>query len=181
MSSARRFAVTPPDLRLPWLIVVAVVLICVGALALGWRELQGSPALWLTLAVTVLAPALLMVALFRRQVVLEDGTLRIVAGINQTRVPLASIRLDDARIVDLDTHPEYRPGIKTFGSSMPGYHAGHFRQVGGKKVFAMVTDKHRVLVLPEQDGRLLLLSLEKPQALLDALRQAALHQAANRA
>ena len=169
MSTPREFAVTPPDLRLPWLIVVAVVLICVGALALGWRELQGSPALWLTLAVTVLAPALLMVALFRRQVVLEDGTLRIVAGINQTRVPVDALQVDEARIVDLDANKEYRLGIKSFGTSMPGYHAGHFRQVGGRKVFALVTDKRRVLVLPERDGRLLMLSLEKPQALLDAL------------
>ena len=85
-------------------------------------------------------------------------------------MPVDALQVDEARIVDLDANKEYRLGIKSFGTSMPGYHAGHFRQVGGRKVFALVTDKRRVLVLPERDGRLLMLSLEKPQALLDALQ-----------
>lgn len=52
---------------------------------------------------------------------------------------------------------------------MPGYQAGHFRQVGGGKVFALVTDRRKVLALRENGGRLLLLSLAQPHALLDAL------------
>ena len=176
MSNARSFAVTPPDMRLPWLIFAVTLLACVGALALGGRELQGSPMLWLVLALTIAAPALILVSLFRRKVVLDGDTLRIVAGINQARVPVASIKADDARIVDLDTSPDYRLGIKSFGTSMPSYHAGHFRQIGGAKVFALVTDKRRVLVLPERDGRLLMLSLAKPQALLDALQHPARRQ-----
>ena len=74
MSNARSFAVTPPDMRLPWLIFAVTLLACVGALALSWRELQGSPMLWLVLALTIAAPALILVSLFRRKVVL-DGCL----------------------------------------------------------------------------------------------------------
>lgn len=170
MSQPREFAVTPPDLRLPGLIFAIVLLICVGALAMGWRELQGSPALWWVLTATFVAPALVLVGLLRRKVVLDGDTLRIVAGFNQARVPTASLLANEARIVDLGNHAEYRLGMKSFGTSMPGYQAGHFHQAGGRKVFALVTGKHRVLVLPERGGRLLMLSLEKPQALLDALQ-----------
>ncbi len=171
MSSAREFAITPPDMRVPGLLCVFVLLTCLGALALSWRELQGSPALWLVIAFTLGTPALIVVALFRRKVALDGASLRIIAGLNQTRVPVSSLLPAQARIVDLGTSKEDRLGIKSFGTSMPGYHAGHFKQAGGHRVFALVTDKRRVLVLPEQSGRLLMLSLEKPQALLDALQR----------
>lgn len=173
MSSPRGFAVTPPDMRVPGLLCAFVLLTCLAALILSWHELQGSPALWLVIALTLGTPALIVVALFRRKVVLNDGVLRIVAGLNQARMPVSSLLPAQARIVDLATSKEDRLGIKSFGTSMPGYHAGHFKQIGGRSVFALVTDKHRVLVLPEQSGRLLMLSLEKPQALLDAVQRSA--------
>lgn len=172
MSQAREFAVTPPDLRLPGLVVVIVLIICLGSLSLGWRALQGAPALWLVLATVLIAPAVLLVSLFRRKVLLDGEHLRVIAGLNQTRVPLAMLLPQQARIVDVDSSPENRLGMKTFGTAMPGYYAGHFRQIGGSKVFALVTGKRRVLVLPGRDGRLLMLSLEKPQALLDAIAHA---------
>ncbi len=175
MSAPREFAVTPPDLRLPGLILVAVLLACASALAFGWHEMQGRHALWAGLAATIIAPALVLAALFRRKVTFDGHTLYIVAGLNQTRVAAGMLSPGEARVVDLATNAEYRLGIKSFGTSMPGYHAGHFRQVRGRKVFALVTDKHRVLVLPERDSRLLMLSLDKPQALLDALHQAQGH------
>lgn len=174
MSAAREFAVTPPDMRVPGLLFAFVLLTCLVALAFGWRELQGSPALWLAIAVCLGTPALIVVALFRRKVTFDGASLRIVAGLNQARVPASALLANEARIVDLDTSKDDRLGIKSFGTSMPGYHAGHFKQIGGHRVFALVTDKHRVLVLPEQNGRRLMLSLQKPQALLDALQRPAL-------
>lgn len=171
MTSAREFAITRPDLRFPGAIFIAVVLTLIAALALGWHQLVGSPALWLVIAAALVAPVLILVAVFRRKVVLDGETLKVVAGLNQASVPTSALLVNEARIVDLGTSTQYRLGMKSFGTSMPGYHAGHFRQIGGKKVFALVTDKHRVLVLPERSGRLLMLSLEKPQALLDALQR----------
>lgn len=171
MSTAREFAVITPDYRVPGLILALLLLACLGALGVIGPPSQNDPTFWLVMAVAVIAPGLMVIAMLRRKVTLEGDSLRIVAGLNQTRVPVASLQPDQARIIDLDTGAgrEYRLGIKTFGTSLPGYHAGHFRQLGGRKVFALVTDKRRVLVLPERDGRLLMLSLEKPQALLDAL------------
>ncbi|TGQ61265.1 hypothetical protein EN855_033645, partial [Mesorhizobium sp. M1C.F.Ca.ET.212.01.1.1] len=63
--------------------------------------------------------------------------------------------------------------FKTNGYAMPGFYSGHFRLQGGGKGFALVTDRSRVLVLPVRDGSALLLSLDRPQVLLDALRKVA--------
>lgn len=167
-TQARRFDVTAPDLRVPMLVLGFTVLVCIGALAMTWNALQGAARIWLVL-VALLAPVAIIVSIFRRRVELNDGALHIVAGLNSTRVALSDLLPAQARIVALDERPEDRVGIKTFGTAMPGYHAGHFRQIGGSKVFALVTDKRRVLVLPERSGRLLMLSLSQPQALLDAI------------
>lgn len=94
MNSPRGFAIAPPDLRLPGLIFAVTLLALGSALALGWRELQGSPARWLVLATVIAVPALILVALFRRRVLLEGDTLRIIAGINQTR---GAVGVDQAR------------------------------------------------------------------------------------
>ncbi len=81
--------------------------------------------------------------------------------------------LANARIVDLAEHTELRPAFKTNGFGMPGFSAGHFRLRGLRKAFCLLTDRSRTLVLPLRDGTLLLLSPEKPQVLLQQLRQLA--------
>ncbi|WP_211327713.1 PH domain-containing protein [Solilutibacter pythonis] len=155
---------------MPTLVIGLTLLACAGALALAWREAQGAMA-WLLPPLAALVPALTALALRRRQVVLDDGILTIVAGLNRRRVTASALRLEEARVIDIETNPEYRVGIKTFGTAIPGYYAGHFRQIGGRRIFALITDTRRVLAIPENDGRLLMLSLQRPQSLLDALRR----------
>lgn len=106
---------------------------------------------------------------WRRSVVLEAGTLVIKAGLNTRRVPATAIELERARIIDLDTVSELQPGRMTLGSSLPGYRAGWFRTRQWGSGFYLLTDRRRVLWLPERDGAHLLLSLHQPQALLAAL------------
>ncbi|MCL1634117.1 PH domain-containing protein [Luteimonas sp. SX5] len=109
---------------------------------------------------------------FRRlRVGLEAGTLTIAAGFNTRRVAVGDLDLDGARIVDLRERTEFKPMLKTMGTALPGYATGHFRLRNRSKAFLMLTDRTRVLVLPEKSGRTLLLSLQQPQALLDALRR----------
>ena len=73
-------------------------------------------------------------------------------------------------MVDLREHTEYRPWLKSNGFNAPGMLAGHFRGRRFAKQFLLVTDQRRVLALPQHSGRMLLLSLERPQELLKALR-----------
>ena len=118
--------------------------------------------------------AVLLLATKRRSVELHDGTLDVRAALFRQRVAVGQLDLDRARIVDLAERTELRPVVKTGGMSMPGFHAGRFRlREKFAKAFCLLTDRRRVLWLPLRDGKdQLLLSLEQPQALLDALKGA---------
>ncbi|WP_295570456.1 PH domain-containing protein [uncultured Stenotrophomonas sp.] len=136
-----------------------------------WFRMGGSAA-WSLLVIAALAIGL-GAAFFRRRVELDGGVLDVRSTLYRRRVPVAQLRLDQAEVVDLGRDRRYGIRFKTNGYSMPGFHSGHFRLMGGGKGFALVTDRSRVLVLPVRDGSALLLSLDRPQALLEALRKVA--------
>lgn len=126
----------------------------------------------------IASPILLMLAalwLRRRSITLQDGVLEIRAAMYRKRVPIGEMDLAAARSVNLEEHTELRPWMKTNAMSLPGFSAGHYRmreQLG--KAFCLLTDPRRVLLLPLRDGSRLLLSLERPQTLLETLRAQAL-------
>jgi len=167
---AKTFAVAAPDLRLLMLAPALGLFAGLGGLALAARE---EPRVWWMLIPIVLVCALIAAALRRREVALDGGHLRIAAALHTLTVSVDRLDLASAKIVDLAEARDLRPFWKTFGTSAPGLRAGHFRLRDRTRAFALVTRQDRVLVLPEREGRILLLSLERPQALLDALRAVA--------
>ncbi len=136
-----------------------------------WFRMGGSAA-WSLIVIAVLAVGL-GVAFFRRRVELAGNVLDVRSTMYRRRVPVAQLRLDQAEVVDLQRDRRYGIRVKTNGYSMPGFYSGHFRLQGGGKGFALVTDRARVLAQPVSDGSTLLLSVDRPQALLDALRKVA--------
>ncbi|MEN5270799.1 PH domain-containing protein [Stenotrophomonas sepilia] len=136
-----------------------------------WFRMGGSAA-WSLLVIAVLGIGL-SAAFFRRRVELADNVLDVRSTMYRRRVPVAQLRLDQAEVVDLQRDPRYGIRFKTNGYAMPGFYSGHFRLQGGAKGFALVTNRARVLALPVRDGSTLLLSLDRPQALLEALRKVA--------
>lgn len=168
----QHFAIPPASTRLVWLLPVlstAAVLIGIGVLAL--RE----PQAWIALPVAAGSLAFIALVFRRRRVSVEDGVLTVAAGLNTRRIAVGDLDLASARVVDLREHTELRPSIKLFGTRVPGLSMGHFRlrspdSYGGHRAFVLLTDPSRVLVLSERSGRRLLLSLARPQALLDALQ-----------
>ena len=166
MPANREFEVVAPDLRKAWLLPGLAML--GGAIGIAFAARQDAGAL-LALPILAMAAAVIAIVMRRRSVRLEDGALKVSAGMHAHRVSIAGIDLAGARIVDLAEHKALRPIFKSFGTSLPGYYAGHFRLRDRSKAFVLVTDRTRVLVLPEHSGRKLLLSLRHPQALLDAL------------
>lgn len=106
----------------------------------------------------------------RRRVELRDGMLVVAATIYTKKLPVPALDLDRARIANLDEHTDYRPWIKSNGYALPGFQAGHFRLRNKSKAFCLLTQRERTLILPLRDGSFVQLSLERPQALLDALR-----------
>ncbi len=141
------------------------------ALSPPWFRMGGSAA-WSLLVIAVLGIGL-GAAFFRRRVELDDNVLDVRSTMYRRRVPVAQLRLDQAEVVDLQRDRRYGIRVKTNGYSVPGFYSGHFRLHGGGKGFALVTDRARVLALPVGDGSTLLLSVDRPQALLDALHKVA--------
>lgn len=169
----KEFAVTPPSHFTYWLPGGLMFLAVVG---MAYGASTGSFGPESTLVLLLLIPVFILVALFvtvvmRRRAVLLDGeTLVVHATLHTRKVAVADLDLDAARVVNLADHPDLRPVWRMWGFGLPGYQAGLFFLRKHGRVFCLVTGRERVLVLPERGGRLMLLSLERPQALLDALR-----------
>lgn len=162
------FAVAPaPVLRLLWL---WLPLLGVAALLVSTHlQAQRTPMdMAITLPFLLALGGVLSWAFFRRRIALENGELVVTSTFYRRRTPVASLQLDQARIVDLAEHGQFKPGMKINGFGMPGFQSGHYR-MGKRKAFCLVTDASRVLYLPSRDDRVLLLSPEHPRALLDAL------------
>ena len=162
----REFAVAPLQ-SMVWPLAILLMLVLpvaiVIAAAFGSRQpMPGS-------AVAALSVVLL---LKRRRIALEDGVLVVAATFYTRKTAVTALDLAQARIASLDEHTEFRPGMKTNGYALPGFQAGHFRLRNRAKAFCLLTTQQRVLILPQRDGAFLLLSPERPQALLDALRTA---------
>jgi hypothetical protein len=175
----RDFAVIPPPASATvFLVLLGGVLplaILGGMLWSGNPPPDGLVQMSAALVILPVVIAALGFAMKRRSVQLVDGILDVRAALYRERTPIAGLDLDRARIVDLAERTELRPLIKTNGMSLPGFHAGRFRLRGKlAKAFCLVTDRRRVLWLPLHNREdQLLLSVERPQALLDALHAAA--------
>lgn len=172
--AGRTFQVTPLRGLARWsaiAIAALPILLIAGLLpVLPAPERRELVELWPMLAIVLLLAPLMMLAMARRSVLLQDGMLVVKAALHTRRVPVATLAPDRARVVDLDERTGLRPLLKTWGMALPGFQAGWFRQREGlHKVFCLLTDRRRVLWLPVSDGGDLMLSLDRPQALLEAL------------
>lgn len=174
--ATRNFAVTPPPTY-----ATAFMVLLGGVLPLSiiagmlWFRRMDSEGLIRFLPVLVIVASVLglsLIAMKRRSVTLTGHVLDVRAALFRERTPIADIDLGRARLVDLAERMDLQPAVKTMGMSLPGFHAGRFRLRGKLvKAFCLVTNRHRVLWLPLHNGKdQLLLSVERPQDLLDALR-----------
>jgi hypothetical protein len=165
--STQDFALHPANTRLLWLLPGLAMLAAV--IGIGVLLVQ-EPRAWIALPAVVASLALMALVFRRRRVTLADGTLIVAAGLNTRRVATAELDLASARVVDLRERSELKPMLKLFGTRVPGLSMGHFRLRDRSRAFVLVTDTSRVLVLNESSGHRLLLSLDRPQALLDAMQ-----------
>ena len=125
---------------------------------------------WLVLP---LVGAALTLAYRRRALRLDARQLTIASTLYTRRVPLSSMHLDRARVVNFAENPDFKPGMKSNGFQFPGFRSGHFHMKDGGKGFCLITDDSRVLVIPLRDGNSLLISPQQPRVLLDELKRLA--------
>ncbi len=171
--ASKSYAVAPAS---PWLLLwVWLPLLLAGGLVFA-TALKTPPvplAIWLVLAHLPVLGFVLHWAFNRRRIHVQGKRLEVVSTFYRKRLSLSELRLEQARVVDLAEHHEYRPGFKTNGFSIPGFQSGHFRMRGGGKAFCLLTDRSRVLALPLRDGALVLVSPDQPRVLLDDLKRRA--------
>jgi hypothetical protein len=109
--------------------------------------------------------------LMHLKVRLSDKGLRIRSLPFPRTLRMDELDLDRAEVVDLNARPELIPAIKLVGTRLPGYRAGRFRLRDKRHAMVILTDLRKVLVLPTRSGKLVLLSLLRPEALLEAMRR----------
>lgn len=177
VATSNDYAVVPPG-RAPLLTVAIIAALLLLALWLAPQQHSPDPHSLLNKYVLIaigvsICAVVFHVSLNRRSVRLDAAQLQVTAGLHRHRVAAAALDLEHARVVDLAEHTELAPRIHTGGLSLPGYKAGWFRTRQWRKVFCLVTARQRVLWLPERDGSAVLLSLEKPEVLLERLRAVA--------
>ncbi|GAB3514205.1 PH domain-containing protein [Pseudoxanthomonas daejeonensis] len=172
-----------------WLFALTFVLpVLVTTLAVAVPVLAGGPlkliagSLPLTLIATLGGIALLcgvlwwvLARLMRRQaLVLSPELLEVRSSFYRCRIPLRELKLDQARIVDLDEHTELRTMLKTNGFGLPGFHSGWFLLRNRRRSFVAIADGRRKLWLPGSGKHDLLLEATDPAALLARLRALAM-------
>ena len=150
--ASQAFVVSPPSAH-AWMLLVALggvlPLGIIAALRFSGHPMAGAlPAL----LVVPLVLAILLLAMKRRAVELRDGMLDIRAAMYRKCVATAELDLQRARIV------AEKSGLDTYAA---------FRAVMDRRGEAWASWPERL-----RDGKnQLLLSLQQPQALLDALRE----------
>ncbi|HRN60970.1 MAG TPA: hypothetical protein PK743_01820 [Luteimonas sp.] len=164
-----------PLARAPWMWLLLPALAIVAGAWLLPQQPQDTPApQWLAapfmVALVLVAPLL---ALRRRRIAIEGRELVVAATFYTRRVSVDALDLDHARVADLAEHTGYAPmlGLNRFG--LPGFRAGHYLLRNRQRAFCLLTARDRVLVLPQRDGKVLLLSPAKPRELLERLRELA--------
>ncbi|HMB57387.1 MAG TPA: PH domain-containing protein [Arenimonas sp.] len=173
--TTQEFAIVPPGkfarmfplfigLVLPLAMLTAMVLAAKGSR--DW--LYASPAL----LIMPLTAGMLAWTMHRRTIQVSDQGIVVRRFPWPRMIKLAELDLAQAGIVNLDERLELQPIFKIAGSALPGYRSGLFRLRDRRRATVLLTDWKRVLVLPKRDGSVILLSPQRPDALLEALRNA---------
>lgn len=182
----------PPTARAGfWLFALAWVLpVAVTAIAVAIPVLAGAPLklvdgnLPLTVALALGGMLVLCSVLWwvlsrvmrRQSLRLSGDGLEVRSSFYRCTTPLAELKLEQARIVDLDEHPELRTMLKTNGFGLPGFRSGWFLLRNRRRSFVATADGRRKLWLPGSGRHDLLLEPVDPVALLARLRELAASQ-----
>lgn len=173
----QEFALAPLP-RSAWLILLAawVVLMLVAYLLPNHQQAASNPVPWwlvipFATALPVVGP---WIMLLHRHVSIDDDKLVVAAALLfERKVAVSALALDKARVLDLDEHTEFKSMLQLGGIALPGYRAGHYLLRNRSRAFCLLTARNKVLLLPQLDGKVILLSPENPQALLSRLRELA--------
>jgi len=133
----------------------------------GWALLLGTVISAATAAVFVREAYLAR----SRTVTVRDQTLRVRKILRDLVAPLKRLRIDNAELISISDGSPLHPTFRSYGIHIADYRAGWFRLRNGDSAFLILSDRSRVVHLPTRDGYRLLLSIDQPEALLNALQK----------
>jgi hypothetical protein len=172
----QNFEIIPPGKLanlFPLFMGVVLPLILLGVLGIAT---QGSGEWRSAARAIVLLPlvaGILAWSMHHRKLRLSDAGLKVRWFPWSLVIPVAELDLDGARLVDLAREIELRPYLKLAGTRLPGFRSGWFWLRDRRRAYVVLTGDQRVLLLPKRDGQVCLFSLQRPEALLEALRRTA--------
>jgi len=144
-----------------------------------WIVPASPKTMWFLAPIVLLLAALIVLMVVigygsqRSSFELTGDALRLRGDLWGRTIPLDSLDIGAARIVDLRNEPSLHPTARRAGTGLPGFSAGWFRLRNGQKALLYLTDRTRVLYVPTSAGYSLLLSPERPDAMLADLRSRA--------
>ena len=155
-----------------WLFALVVLLplaLIGGAELLDERSATAGPFLGAFLF-CVLLWAVLARLTRRHRLRLDASGLELATTFYTRRFRWDELDPGQAREVDLDERPEYRPMLRTNGMSLPGFRSGWYRLRNGDRALVATAGGRRVLWLPTRKGHDLVLEAADPRALLERMR-----------
>lgn len=180
--------VAPSSTPRRWLFALCVLLPgAITAAALAWQAGSGASqsmagASTSTSSLTALAGVVVFTvglwvlldrAMQRHRLHLDGERMQVRTSFYSIDLAVSELKLEAARVVDLDERTELKPLLKTNGYALPGFKSGHFRLGSGDKAFVAIAGERRALWLPTTRGKVLLLQPRQPEALLAGLRELA--------
>lgn len=173
-----------------WLLGLTTVLpVVITGVALGFAYMSDGPKSLiadnepLTIGIALASVALLCGAIAlvvdramrRHRITVDADGVEVATTFYKRRLDWAQLRLDEARVANLDEHTHLKPTYKSNGTSVPGFRSGWFRLRNREKALVAMGGGPRVAWVPTTEGYGLLLQPRQPQALLDHLRASAPH------
>jgi len=102
---------------------------------------------------------------------LSDQGLQIKGGMYGRFIPREDIDGENAKIINLDTSPEYKPRIRTNGIGLPGYAAGWFKLKNDEKALLFVTDRSSVVYIPTRQDYSVMLSVSNAAEFSESIKR----------
>ncbi|ACB53059.1 unknown [Crocosphaera subtropica ATCC 51142] len=114
----------------------------------------------------------LLIAYSSQQVKFEidQQQLMIKGDLYGRNIPLKTLVIEEAKVIQLDQSSSYRPRWRTNGIGLPGYRSGWFKLKNGEKALLFVTELKEVVYLPTLDNYSLLMSVKNPDDFVEALK-----------
>ncbi|MEM8674324.1 MAG: PH domain-containing protein [Cyanobacteria bacterium P01_G01_bin.67] len=133
--------------------------------------------LWFIAVITTLLALVFAIVVYtgysaqHSRVELRSDRLTLVGDLWGRTIPLESIDVSQAMIVNQDQQSEYSLKRRTFGTGLPGYASGWFRLRNGEKALVYLTRNTSNVYLPTSLNYILLLSVEQPERFIETLQR----------